>query len=121
MSTAEGGTATADPADPAAGVAPELKHWKVFDVQPQRCKGRAWEAEVKVQADTVLQIRQALDTVRPSLWEPTDFDGPGYFVEGCALCDQRWPCAMNECVNEHFVEFRSCKIVFLYCTCSEQN
>jgi hypothetical protein len=103
MSTAEGGTANAD-----AGVAPELRDWKILDARPTRCKGSAWESESGMPAEMVTQILEALDAVRPSPWEQTDFDGHCYFMEGCALCRRHTPCV--KCVMEPFVEFRFRKI-----------
>ena len=62
MSAAEGGRTAADPAHADAGVAPELRDWKMFDVVPTRCKGSAWESESRMSVEMVTQIHAAIDT-----------------------------------------------------------
>jgi hypothetical protein len=113
MSTAQGGKAAENA---VAGLASELKDWKVIDVKPTMMKGRAWESEVAMAPGLLLKIQQAFDRVRPTPWEPDHFEGQCYFVHACARCHVLRPCAPHACVKESFVNIRCWQKVVSLCT-----
>ena len=110
-------TRAAEAEDAVEGVAPELVHFKVLKERPLKIKGRAYETEVKIPADVMMQIQRSLDEVRPSGVEKNYFTGNGRFAEVCLLCDLRSPCGVNECVKEQCMSMRSYQAFLVLCTC----